>query len=118
MLCEWRARARAAVGPEALLKLDRGPALFITSSPACPPGFRQQPRGALFALTPETGFPPATEDLWVALLKQTAHPDSRYPTLVKAARQRMALCLRTRETDPGLAALQSLMEDIEKNKEV
>ena len=113
MLHELRARASAAIGDGVMLKLDRGEALFLTLSPICPEGFRQETRGALYALSPITPYPPETERIWIALLKQTARRDSRFPSLIRAARSRMAVCLRTGEVDCGLDALEALIRQIE-----
>jgi len=113
MLPELRARARAAIGEGVMLKIDRGDALFLTTSPICPRGFRQQARGTLYALSPITPYPPETEAIWIALIKQTDRKDSRFPSLIRAARGRMAVCLRTGENDCGLDALEALIRQIE-----
>lgn len=91
-----------------------------SSSPAAGapvPGFAQEARaGGLYALAPITGYPPETQRVYLALLKQTAHRDSQFPALVRAARGRMAVCLRTHEQDDGLAMLEALIQQIEREE--
>ena len=113
MLRKLREEVSSCIGENTMLKLDRGDALFITISPICPPGWRQEKRGNLFALSPETNFPAETEKIFLGLLKQTEITDSRFPGLIKAARGRMAVCLRTHEADPGLNELEKLIQQIE-----
>ena len=113
-LAFWRDAAQRALGEGAMLKLDRGDALFVTRSGAPVPGFEREARGGgLYALSPITGYPPQTQRIYLALLKQAAHRDSRFPSFVRAARGRMAVCLRTRERADGLAALEELIRQIE-----
>ena len=113
-LAFWRDAAQRALGEGAMLKLDRKGALFVTRCSAPVPGFEREARGGgLYALSPITGYPPQTQRIYLALLKQAAHRDSRFPALVRAARGRMAVCLRTRERDDGLAALEELIRQIE-----
>ena len=113
MLRKLREEVTSHIGEGTMLKLDRGDALFITVSPVCPPGWRQETRGRLFALSPQTNLPAETERIFFGLLKQTEITDSRFPGLVKAARGRMAVCLRTHEADPGLDTLEKLIQQIE-----
>ncbi len=116
-LAFWRDQARQALGEEAVLKLDRKDALFVTRCGAPVPGFAQEARaGGLYALSPITGYPPETQRVYLALLKQTAHRDSQFPALVRAARGRMAVCLRTHEQDDGLAMLEALIQQIEREE--
>ena len=102
-LAFWRDQARQALGEEAVLKLDRKDALFVS-------------RCGAPALSPITGYPPETQRVYLALLKQTAHRDSQFPALVRAARGRMAVCLRTHEQDDGLAMLEALIQQIEREE--
>lgn len=113
-LAFWRDKLRQALGETAMLKLDRKAALFVTRCETPVPGFVQERRSSgLYALSPITGYPPETQRIYLALLKQTAHKDSQFPALVRAARGRMAVCLRTHEHDGGLAVLEALIRQIE-----
>lgn len=81
-LAFWRDQARQALGEEAVLKLDRKDALFVTRCGAPVPGFAQEARaGGLYALSPITGYPPETQRVYLALLKQTAHRVASFPRL-------------------------------------
>lgn len=61
-LRQLRSMARAALPPRALLKIDRGDALFVTNAPAFAPemrdipGFMCERRGALLCLLPEASW--------------------------------------------------------------
>ena len=84
-LAFWRDQARQALGEEAVLKLDRKDALFVTRCGAPVPGFAQEARaGGLYALSPITGYP--------------------------------AVCLRMHEQDDGLAMLEALIQQIEREE--